>query len=288
VTSIFKHIIPSKFKMLNRFLFMLFVSTIFFIGCKGDEEQNTEELQVTSNYSDGRYCADIIYYNPNTQRQSEYTLNVEVENGKLTKILWSNGGWLDVSHFTPPNVSASGDCSFTSDKGYQYTVSITGSECMTTDNPKAIEGREGNLTRKQYADLYGASSSLLNAFLKDRNVAADDVIDDEDCERMHKSLESFERLRNLEERISNGYIQKVVTRKNGYDVIVCQAMVVQRKNMYYIMEITRGAATMGLTSFDPEIDDWQEIKGVIVLARILYKSKNKAELDELAESFCTK
>jgi hypothetical protein len=67
--------------------------------------------------------------------------------------------------------------------------------------------------------------------------------------------------------------------------------------MYYIMEITRGAATMGLTSFDPEIDDWQEImiqekpnelKGVIVLARILYKSKNKAELDELAESFCTK
>lgn len=283
--------------MLNRFLFMLFVSTIFFIGCKGDEEQNTEELQVTSNYSDGRYCADIIYYNPNTQRQSEYTLNVEVENGKLTKMLWSNGGWLDVSHFNPPNVSASGDCSFTSDKGYQYTVSITGSECMTTDNPKAIEGREGNLTRKQCADLYGASSSLLNAFLKDRNVAADDVIDDEDCERMHKSLESFERLRNLEERISNGYIQKVVTRKNGYDVIVCQAMVVQRKNMYYIMEITRGAATMGLTSFDPEIDDWQEImiqekpnelKGVIVLARILYKSKNKAELDELAESFCTK
>lgn len=266
------------------------------ISCEniGTEKSSNNE---SNSYPEGSYCAGVTYYNPNTQKQSEYTLNVEVENGKLVKIFWSNGGWLDDTHFTPPDVSSSGDCSFTTDKGYQYNVSITGSECLTTDNPKAIEGTEGNLTRKQCAELVNASSELFNDYLKERNVSADDVIDNEQCEFMHKGLETLKRLRDLERRISNGYIQNIVTKRNGYDIIVCQAMVVKRKGIYYLMEISGGDATMGLTSFDPGIDGWQEImiqekpdefKGVIVSARILYTGKNKAELEEVAESYCAR
>jgi hypothetical protein len=295
MTSNFHHI-TNLVEMIMKLKIIFTIATISMLSsCDIKDVVQPEPKVEVESYEDGTYCADVTYYNPNTNRQSEYTLNVEVGNGKLTKILWSNGGWLDISHFTPPNLSSSGDCSFTSDKGYQYTVSITGSECLTTDNPKAIEGREGNLTRKQCADLYGASTSLFEAFLRDRKVSADDVIDDEDCERMHKSLESFERLRNLQDRINRGNILSRVIRRNGNDFITCQIILVKRYEKYYLMEITDGESTTGLTSFNPSIDGWQELmiqekpyelKGVIVSGRILYSSNNKAELEEIFNGYC--
>ncbi|WP_163268652.1 hypothetical protein [Dysgonomonas sp. 216] len=50
-------------------------------------------------------------------------MKVKIEDDKLVKIFWSNGGWLDDSHFTPPDIS-SGKVSFVSDKGYRYRVKI--------------------------------------------------------------------------------------------------------------------------------------------------------------------
>lgn len=75
-------------------------------------------------YSDGEYCADVEYYNPNTGTDNTYTLTVEVQDGLLTVIHWPNGGWLDESHFSAPEVDENGEASFTSDKGYDYTISI--------------------------------------------------------------------------------------------------------------------------------------------------------------------
>lgn len=269
---------------------------LFIVGCSQNTgSPDSENLSGASenSYDDGTYCADVTYYNPRTQRRNDYTLNVEVENGKLTKILWSNGGWLDVSHFTQPDVSLEGDCSFTSDKGYHYTVSITGSECLTTDNPKAIEGREGNITLKQCADVYGASEALFNAFMKDMKVSANDVIDDDQCELMHKRLESLERLRNLEERINKGYIQQVYTRTSGLGA-VCQTIIVKRYGVLYLLEIGQGKATMGLTSFNPKNEDWQEIMiqekpnedhWIVVFARVI-ASGSMYNLDEMAKDYC--
>lgn len=77
------------------------------------------------NHPDGKYSAEVNYYNPNTGTSSTYTLDVEVENNELTVIYWPNGGWLDDSHFTPQELDSYGSCSFTSDAGYDYEVQIT-------------------------------------------------------------------------------------------------------------------------------------------------------------------
>lgn len=105
----------SKISLIS--IFMLFL----LLSCKGNSNNNSQHYT----YADGEYTAEISYYNPKTRTQSEYTLNIEIEDDKLVKIYWSNGGWLDDSHFTPPDIST-GEAFFKSDKGYQYRVRVVG------------------------------------------------------------------------------------------------------------------------------------------------------------------
>ncbi|WP_188619294.1 hypothetical protein [Flavobacterium suaedae] len=78
---------------------------------------------MTGDYPDGTYCAEVEYYNPNTGTRNTYTLNVDVEDGDLTVIHWPNGGWLDETHFSPENISY-GEISFISDRGCEYVVTL--------------------------------------------------------------------------------------------------------------------------------------------------------------------
>ncbi|MBK1895271.1 hypothetical protein [Chryseobacterium paridis] len=82
-----------------------------------DNEENEESV------IDGTYCAEIDYFYYKTGTSSTYTLDVEVDNGELIQINWPNGGWLDDSHFSPEDIST-GSCSFTSDAGYEYKVTL--------------------------------------------------------------------------------------------------------------------------------------------------------------------
>lgn len=99
------------------------------MGCSKSEQSNSlnnnyEDIYtIDDEITDGTYCAEVEYYNPNTGTNSTYNLDVEVENGELVKIYWSNGGWLDESHFTPQDIT-DGDCSFTDDRGYEYEVTL--------------------------------------------------------------------------------------------------------------------------------------------------------------------
>ncbi|PXV66812.1 hypothetical protein CLV62_10472 [Dysgonomonas alginatilytica] len=102
-------------------IFVLFL----LLSCKGNSNRYV--------YSDGEYNAEINYYNPKTGSKSTYTLKIEIEDDKLVKIYWSNGGWLDNSHFTPPDISK-GIARFTSDKGYRYLVTILDYEVDNSDN----------------------------------------------------------------------------------------------------------------------------------------------------------
>ena len=52
-------------------------------------------------YPDGIYCANVSYFNPNTATKSAYTLNVEVSQNKVVRIIFGNGGWIDSDHKTP-------------------------------------------------------------------------------------------------------------------------------------------------------------------------------------------
>jgi hypothetical protein len=133
-------------KKLKVLLVLLAVMSLY--SCKKtdsayEEEQTTSysDNEPTEAYPDGTYCADIDYYNPDTGTRSTYTLNVEVESHEVTVIQWSNGGWLDSSHFNPEELDSSGSCSFTSYDGKQYDITITGSECSSTDE-NIVRGNE--------------------------------------------------------------------------------------------------------------------------------------------------
>lgn len=78
---------------------------------------------IQETYDDGIYCAEIHYYNPETGTNSQYFLSVSVKDGKLSKIHWPNGGWLDDSHFKAPKIW-DGTASFTTDRDYEYEVEI--------------------------------------------------------------------------------------------------------------------------------------------------------------------
>lgn len=54
---------------------------------------------ISPEIQDGKYCADIELHNWKNDKDSYYTLPVEVENNQIVKIYWSNGGYLDETHF---------------------------------------------------------------------------------------------------------------------------------------------------------------------------------------------
>ena len=110
--------------------------TLFIISCDSNSKNSYSRSSFDS-FSDGKYCAEIQYYYSKTGTQSNYTLLVEVEEGKLIKIFWSNGGWLDDTHFIPPEIEG-GSAEFTSYEGVHYTIKITGEsdDCSTSDNSK--------------------------------------------------------------------------------------------------------------------------------------------------------
>lgn len=100
-------------------------------ACNESSEQSTENPEITESevdsYDNGIYCAQIEYYYANTGTSATYTLNVEIRNGRLVKVLWPNGGWLDESHFYPPGIS-DGQARFDTDRGAEYQVEIKGPE----------------------------------------------------------------------------------------------------------------------------------------------------------------
>lgn len=140
---------------LNRLLklFSIIFISVILVECKKSNNYNPQEYTLGNfekdGYPDGTYCAEIDYYYSETQTSSTYTLLVEIENNELIEIHWPNGGWLDNSHFTPPDIS-SGEASFTSDRGVDYTVKIIGNEgdCNTStyaeDEDDLIEQKEDN------------------------------------------------------------------------------------------------------------------------------------------------
>ena len=86
-------------------------------------EESASYEEDEEEYPDGTYEAEVEVYNPETGYETTYTLDVEVEDGELTKIYWNNGGWLDDSHFSPVDIS-DGSASFEDDRGRRYKVEL--------------------------------------------------------------------------------------------------------------------------------------------------------------------
>lgn len=136
--------------MISKIVPILFVLLLY--GCSnssGSSDYGDYYYSEESGFEDGTYCADVEYYNPNTGTNSTYTLNVEVESNELVVIHWPSGGWLDDDHFYPEELDSDGYCYFTSDKGYEYEVTITGSPCSFTD-----KGRMADDVEEDYEDMH--------------------------------------------------------------------------------------------------------------------------------------
>ncbi len=74
-------------------------------------------------WKDGEYCASVHYYNPDSGNESNYHLKVEIEEGKVIKINFPRGGWLDEDHFEPEPLDEHGEAIVTDDRDYEYTIS---------------------------------------------------------------------------------------------------------------------------------------------------------------------
>jgi len=146
---------------------------LFNYGCNNSNNKTQNSTDIDEKYSeddgyeDGEYCADVTYYNPNTRTNNTYRLEVEVENNELITIYWSNGGWLDEDHFSAEELDKEGYCSFTSDKGYEYEVQITGKDCGYTDEVSFLNDVE--------KDEYVTTNSLLGwEFVESTNLQTAD------------------------------------------------------------------------------------------------------------------
>jgi major membrane immunogen (membrane-anchored lipoprotein) len=73
---------------------------------------------------DGTYSADVDYYNPDTGYSSNYTLDVEVQDGCIVEIDFPNGGYLDDSHIDPTEIDEDGNCTVYDDEGREYEIHI--------------------------------------------------------------------------------------------------------------------------------------------------------------------
>ena len=112
-------------------IIILIYGTIAF-GCErsGKKSISTEHEPIIDEESlNGNYCAEVSYYNPNTGTKNEYVLEVEVEDGELTKILWPNGGWLDNDHFSPEELDEDGWCEIETDRGIEHEIQIIEEDC---------------------------------------------------------------------------------------------------------------------------------------------------------------
>lgn len=122
-------------KNLNTYLKFIasIIVAVILLGCSNNSHNEDDYYSEEDGYEDGTYCADVTYHNPNTGTNSSYELEVEVQSNEVVSILWGNGGWMDEDHFSSESLDENGYCSFTSDKGYDYTVQITGQNCSFTD-----------------------------------------------------------------------------------------------------------------------------------------------------------
>ncbi len=71
----------------------------------------------------GKYCAQVSYYNPNTETENTYTLTVKVVDKKITEIHFPKGGWLDETHFEAAEIDEKGTALVVDDRDYEYSVS---------------------------------------------------------------------------------------------------------------------------------------------------------------------
>jgi hypothetical protein len=143
--------------MVIRF-FIISTLVISLITCKSKSTDETYERSSSTetntnnkiseedeeNYPDAKYCANVSYYNPNTETQSSYRLTVDIKNNKVIALDWPNGGRLEEDHFSGAELDEEGHTTFESDKGYNYDIQIVGKTANCFDGVTMVKQCRGH------------------------------------------------------------------------------------------------------------------------------------------------
>lgn len=275
-----------KIRKIHYLLIVLLISAavIFILQKKGiihlnlgqDSMEYPIEGQTEDGFEDGTYCAFVTYNNPNTGTEKTYSLEVEVTGNQVTQINWNNGGWLDEDHFTPEEIDLDGKCSFSSDKGYDYTVEIRGQHCHDLDS----DGQYTQLNIPKYSfEEAVAITGMSQDEINECNIFSEgDVLSENDLFLLKRDIENIRTYLNamngadnkvdeimrrssqnqMQQEMRAGYVQGI-ERKSIYGSTI-QTVTISKYGTNYLFEVRGGAeVTMGTAQFDENISGWQTV-----------------------------
>lgn len=274
--------LKSKIPLLLGAIVILLLALFKCTSCSqvSDSEEETQfaiEGQTEEGFEDGTYCADVNYYNPNTSTDKTYTLEVEVSNNEVVQINWGNGGWLDEDHFSAPTLDENGSCSFTSDRGYDYTVEITGRNCSNLDSQDKYRSKNLpkytfeeateilNMTQEEIEEcdnyeegelLSENDLGLLKNYLKGIRVYLREM---RELDGDYTSVEDIKQSqRNLQNEINEGYIIGMQTHSMGE--LKYTTVKIRKRGVVYLFEVQGNSeCTMGTARFDENKSGWQMV-----------------------------
>ncbi len=83
-------------------------------------DENTSDCK----FEDGIFLATVDYHNPVTRYSQTYTLDVEIQNCRVVKIIFPKGGWLDEDHISSSGLDEDGNASIEGENGKTFDVHI--------------------------------------------------------------------------------------------------------------------------------------------------------------------
>jgi hypothetical protein len=264
--------------MRKKFMFYLML-VLLLASCGGSSTEDDEfpdeypiEGQSADGFEDGTYCADVTYYNPNTETSNDYTLEIEVSGNEVTQINFGNGGWLDSDHMTPETLDENGECTITSDRNYEYSIRITGRDCGFSDNinPETDEDMP-RYTFSQCAEMLNLSDDEIQECLS--NYEEDELLSESGFKILEDYVTEIRKINadykrqvdniqgkqnKLQNEINEGYIQNI-ERRTAYGV-KSQFVTIKKRGVNYLLEV-RGSSdcTMGTARFDENMSGWQTV-----------------------------
>ena len=248
---------------MNKLYYLLLISSLLQFSCGDSNKNKTSEIEdeETEDSSwkleDGDYCADVIYYNPNTGHQASYDLTVEVVDNTPTKIYFCNGGY--IHDFSAPELDETHASSFTTSEGKEYTVNLSEELCSET---KRCNDEESAVYSYEYCcQVLGLSSREIQELEKNLEFTKGDFITGKRLDILREYLKSYRALNSINNMVANGNIVEIsILPWRGS--IHCQVMIVKKHGIYYLFEIAgQNEAIMGTLEFDENNSNWQ---GVIV------------------------
>ena len=278
--------------MRSPFLIILII-IVTSCGSPEDYEDYEEEYieEITNEYEEGEYCAEVKYYNPNTGTRSTYNLNIEVENAELTLIHWPSDGWLDEDHFDSEFIGE-GSCSIISDRGYHYDIEILGDPC-------SFEELEVRTTLKECATKFGVTDKELEEYTRDFDTDINEPYTRKMCELLVDYIHEIRQIKGemhaLDKEVANGQVIKVLL-FTAYNTVQCHLAIIKKHGTHYLIEV-RGQkkCKMGTTDINHKSKSWQniwvkewpnddEFDGYSV--RILNSSSSKSKMETMMYDHC--